>query len=282
MSAAQKSKASDKQSVSKKLVKLLKQRYKKPAACVERPILETMLFAVCLENASVEEAEAAYARLYSSFHDLNEVRVSSITELAPVFNGIPEAERRALGVRNVLRYIFEKNYEFTFENLRKKTLEQAIKQLGRIKDVSPFVRTYILQVGLGSHVVPADDAMCRAAVWLGLVEPGLGAEAASEALKAAVRKADAPQFCELLRCLATDPEIRDAFRTKGGVPEGGYNLQSAPARLTDLFANGVRLKKKPAKKAQDNKPRTAKKSTAAKPAPATAKKKTLAKSKKRK
>jgi endonuclease-3 len=237
---------------------------------------------VCLENTSVEDAQAAYARLYSIFHDLNEVRVSSITELAPVFDGIPEAERRALGVRNVLRYVFEKNYQFSFENLRKKTLEQATKQLGRIKDVSPFVRTYILQEGLGSHLVPADEAMCRAAAWLGLVEPGLSPEAASEALKAAVRKADARQFCELLRCLATDPLVRDAFRPKGGAPQGGYDLQSAPSRLTDLLASAsTRAKKKPAGKAADRKPRTTKK-PAARHAPGTARKKAAAKTKKKK
>ena len=252
MSAAQKTKASDKQGVSKKLVKILKQRYKKPAD-EDRPILETMLYAVCLENAPAEEAEAAYAGLYSNFHDLNEVRVSSISELAAVFNTVPEGERRALGVRSVLRYVFEKNYQFDFENLRKKTLEQATKQLQRIKDVSPFVRTYILQSGLGCHVVPVDESMRRAAVWLGLVEPNLTPEEASEALKAAIRKADAPQFCQLLRCLATDPALRDAFRPKASAPEIGYDLQSAPARLTELIASGP-PKRKGSKKTSDRKP----------------------------
>jgi endonuclease-3 len=248
MSAVQKTKASDRQGVCKKLVKMLRQRYKKPISQEERPILEAMLFAICLEDTPADEAESAYVRLTSGFHDLNEVRVSSISELAAVFDGVGDAERRALSVRSVLRYVFEKNFQFEFENLRKKTLEQATKQLQRIKDVSPFVRAYILQFGLGSHLVPVDDSMRRAAVWLGLVDSSLTVEEASEALKAAVRKADAPQFCQLLRCLATDPAVRDAFKPKGNAPEGSYDLQTAPARLAELFASAdSRPARKPGK-----------------------------------
>lgn len=255
MPAAQRTKTSDKQSVCRKLVNILKKRYKTPGPKDDRPILETMLYAICLENCSAGEADEVYSRLESHFHDLNEVRVSSISELAEVFDEVEEPEIRALRVRNVLRYVFEKNFQFEFENLRRKTLEQATRQLQRVKQLSPFVRRYTLQTGLGTHLVPIDESMRRAAVWLGLVEPEATLDEAADSLKSAVRKADAPRFCHLLRCLATDPTVQDAFKPSKKPPEDGYDLRTAPERITDLFKNASSrrrkraISKKPPKKA---------------------------------
>jgi hypothetical protein len=59
MAAAPKARTSDKQGACKKLTTALKKRYKGGVPKNDRPVLETMLYAVCLENASDEEAEAA-------------------------------------------------------------------------------------------------------------------------------------------------------------------------------------------------------------------------------
>src|ERR1700727_754698 len=110
MSATQKTKMVDKLTLGKNLVALLKKRYPAPSAQEERPVLETLLYAICLEDASVDQAGEAYTRLLGAFHDLNELRVSSITELAVVFDGLVSADWRGHPVRNVLEYVFEKNF----------------------------------------------------------------------------------------------------------------------------------------------------------------------------
>lgn len=235
MAGTSKAKASDKAGIVKKLVTILKKRYKSPIPKNDRPILETMLYAVCLENASPEQAEIGYARLHTDFHDLNEVRVSSISELLTPFTGMSQPERRAQQVRAVLHYVFEKQFGFEFEALRKKTLELATKQLGKIKDISPFVRAFTLQEALGSHTVPLDDQMTRAAIWMGLADAGSDTEQASNALKPVVRKPETAQFCHLLRCFASDPKMQDELDfAKNPPPEEGFDLGSAPARLQEL------------------------------------------------
>src|SRR5262249_31326289 len=140
MVAANRSKSADKQEVCRKVTSLLKKAYSATPYKQDLPVLETLLYAVCLENSSPERAGAIYARLLNAFHDLNEVRVSSISELQPTFEELTDPEWRAARVKNALQYVFETNYAFDFESLRRKTAELAAKQLSKIPSLSPFVR----------------------------------------------------------------------------------------------------------------------------------------------
>lgn len=296
MAAVLQFKASDKQAVSKKLITLLKKHYKGSAPKQSLPVLETMLFGACLENTSYEDAEKSYAKLTSLFHDLNEVRVSSISEVAVAFEESSDPEIRAHYVRSSLQFVFEKNYAFDFDVLRKKTFDQANKQLAKIKQLSPFIRAYTLQCTLGSHIVPVDDYTYHAAIWLGFIPPTTTIAKANEELKSTVRKADVALLCHLLRCLTNDPKVRPAFAPdRFEAPEEGFDLLTAADRLAELIAKGAPRKraKKAAKKKTVKKKvdKATKKSKASKPAKKksktvtkkkTVKKKTPAKSAKKK
>src|SRR5580658_4354642 len=236
----------DKLTLGKKLVALLKKRYPSPPSHQERPVLETLLYAICLEDASVEQADAAFEKLLHAFHDLNELRVSSITELSTVFEGMLSADWRAHRVRNVLHYVFEKNFEFAFEGLRRKTLELATKQLSKIRDLSPFVRNFALQNALETHVVPVDRLMTNAAVWLGFVPAGESPEHAAETLKSAARKVDVAVFVHYLRCLAVDPRLVKYFEPSKAHPPG--DPQTMIERLADLFKEADSAARKAGKK----------------------------------
>jgi endonuclease-3 len=247
-------KASDKQGIAKKIVFALKKRYKGSAPKKDLPILETMLYAICLENAPVRLADVAYERLHTEFHDLNEVRVSSIAELEHAFRDMSDPEWRAMRIRSVLQYVFEKQFAFEFESLRRKTLELATKQLGRIKSLTPFVRSYTLQSALGVHVVPLDDRMLRTAKWLGLVDSGFAIDQAADSLKSVVRKNDTPLFCYCLRKLANDAAVEKEFVPKKiDARDAAFELETATERLSELFkqaeAQGKNVVKKKPKKA---------------------------------
>lgn len=224
-------KAVDKSDVCKHVLALLKKTYSTAALKKELPVLETLLYAVCLEDTSLTQADEAYAKLRNGFHDLNEVRVSSVYELEALFANLPEPHWRALRIRSILQYVFEATYGFDFEPFRRKTVELAQKQLAKIKPLSPFIKAYVLQHSLESHVLPVDQRMLHALQWLGLAEPGATPEHAGDALRSAVRKADAPLFCFLLRCLRDDPRMEKALARGTAASEemDGY------ARLTALF-----------------------------------------------
>lgn len=237
--AAIKTKASDRAAVIKKLLPAIKKQYKVTVPKGGRPVLETMLFAVCLEDAPVEAAERWYARISTEFPDLNEARVSSVNELERIFDDTDTADIRAYRLRAVLQYVFEKAYSFEFEGLRKKTLELATKQLAKIRHITPFVRTYTLQETIGAHLLPMDESTARALIWLGLASPGTSAEEIGESLKSAVRKAEAELFCSSVRCIATDPRINPAFVQGTGAGEDGHDAGDSLERLAELWKHGA-------------------------------------------
>lgn len=240
MVAASRAKTSDRAAILKKLLPALKKQYKVVIPKQDRPVLETMLFAICLEDTTVQEAESCYAKLLAEFPDLNEIRVSSVSEIERAFEGQSDSEWRAFRVRSVLQYVFEKSFAFEFEGLRKKTLELATKQLAKIKHLSTFVRNYTLQSVIGVHLIPIDPAMGRALVWLGLVPPNQDIEQMGETLKAVVRKAEVPLFCFSIRCLAADRAVKDEFDpAKYPVPEEGHDGADVVHRLEALYKSGV-------------------------------------------
>ena len=248
MVAASRAKSSDRAAILKKLLPAIKKQYKVVVPKHDRPVLETMLYAICLEDVSVDEAELAFTRLGKEFPDLNEIRVSSISEIERAFEGLPKSEWRAFHVRSVLQYVFEKSFAFEFEGLRKKTLELAQKQLTKIKHLSNFVRNYTLQSVIGAHQIPIDDSMAKALIWLGLVPPNQDSEQMGETLKAVVRKSEVPLFCFSIRCLATDKVVHEFFDPKKYPPPAeGHDGAPVTERLAELYKSAAsKTKPKPA------------------------------------
>src|SRR5260370_29748552 len=95
-----------------------------------------------------------------------------------------------------------------------------------------------MERGRGSHGLPIDDRMHAALVWLGLAEREESPEEASEHLRSFVRKADAPLFCHLLGCLASDPKRSRAFAAAPGKSSDSQGAGDAIARLDRLLRRG--------------------------------------------
>lgn len=253
MPAGKSLKASEKQTILKKLVIEMKKRYGGSVPKPPSSTLETHLFAACLEDSPYPAAEQAYQRLLDGFFDLNEIRVSSITEIQRALGDLRDADWKAMRLRDALQHTFEKYYAFDLEILKRKTQDVAIKELEEIPNQTSFIRLFTVQQALGAHVLPIDQTMNRVLIWLGLVDPEATPESASEDLKSAVKKSDAPLLCGLLKCVATDPKLSEEFEE---LPDGEDlpDASTAAARLTSLFKSGVSKKsRKPAKKAVSRK-----------------------------
>ncbi len=211
MGTAKATKAADKSQVCRKLVQALQKLYGKSVPKIEMSVVETMLFAACLEDNSWATAETSLKKLLGTYFDLNEIRVSSVSELEQTLHPLRFAEWKGLRIRSVLRYIFETTYSYDFEKLRRQTLEQAVKTLKKVNDVTPFIRDFILHEILGSHIICLDNSMLSAALWLGLVPLKSDLHEASEFLKGGLKKSEVSEFCHLLRCLSTDPKFIPRF-----------------------------------------------------------------------
>jgi endonuclease III len=186
---------------------LLKKRYKpKPDRNNGRlTVLEAVIYGLCHEGTTREQANQALSRFKDGFFDWNEVRVSTVDEIQSALAGLPEAEGRAQRIRRFLRQLFERTYGFTLDLLTKKSLKDAVKAL---QDYEAFSSDYVLatviQQALGGHAIPVDEPARRALARLGVIDPEVDNLTLRTMLERAVPKNRGNEFIELVEELAHD------------------------------------------------------------------------------
>jgi len=235
-------KAADRTKVCQQIVTQLKKKYGSRVPKSDLNVLDSLLFAICLEDATHERAEATIARLHDAFFDYNEIRVSSITEVQHVFVDESEPEWRAMRVRESLQQVFEGRYSYDLEDFKKKNLDAAEKYLKQISSLTPFVMSHTMMTTLGTHTVPVDTSLLKCCIWLGLLPEDADVSAGSDQLKAAVRKADVPQFFHLIHELANDPAYTPIFTTQPAptADDPLDALKGSVSRLKDLLDGKVK------------------------------------------
>jgi len=152
-----------------RLHKALRSQYKPVAAHTSRPLLEQVLVACCLEDAPAELAEKAVARILEGAFDLNEIRVTTVAELAESLGELPNPSRAALALRRALQSVFESTYNFSLEHARKHSLAHGIRTLEGLHGISPFVVNYVASTAMGGHVIPLDHGALAALYLCGIV-----------------------------------------------------------------------------------------------------------------
>ncbi len=183
----------------------LKRRYKpKPDRSAGRmSVLEAVVYGICHEDTTREQANQALSRFKDQFFDWNEVRVSPIAEVQETLADIPDPQGRAERIRRFLRQLFSKTYGFTLEPLTKKPLKEALKVLQSYEAfTSDYVTATVVQQSLGGHAIPIDSSTRRALERLGIADSDL--PSLRSTLERAVPKNRGAEFLELLEELAHD------------------------------------------------------------------------------
>lgn len=235
-----KSKSVDRPKIVARLMKLLKKEFGGLPKRQSMPVLETMVYGILLENSTFDEADAAYERLTSEFFDWNEIRVSTVTELEPVFEGLSEPHWRAQRVRHLLYYVFDHQYSWDFDGLKRKKLDLTTKQLSKIKYLPPFVCYYLMLTSLGTHALPVDDRMVKAAVWTGILPVGCDEESGSELLKGFIKKADCLEFFWYLKCLSTSSQASFLDGWNPSIDEPVADISEAEERVGQILSGKAR------------------------------------------
>jgi endonuclease-3 len=185
----------------------LKKRYKpKPDKGTARlTVLEAVVYGICHEGGTREQANQALSRFKDGFFDWNEVRVSTIEEIQGVLADLPDPEARAQKVRRFLRQLFEKTYGFNLEPLTKKPLKESLKVLSEYEALqSDYVEATVTRLALGGHAIPVDRPVRRVMERLGVIEPGADTAAVRSLLERSVPKNRAAEFIDLVEDLAHD------------------------------------------------------------------------------
>ena len=152
---------------------LLKKRYKPKADrnAVRLSVLKAVVYGICHEDTTREQANQALSRFKDEFFDWNEVRVSSVEEIQETLAGIPDPEERAQRIRRFLRQLFNRTYGFTLDALTKKPLKEALKVLQTYEAfASDYVTATVIQQALGGHAIPIDKDTHRVLERLGIAE----------------------------------------------------------------------------------------------------------------
>jgi endonuclease III len=186
---------------------LLKKRYKpKPDRSGGRlTVLEAVIYGLCHEGTTREQANQALSRFKDDFFDWNEVRVSTIEEIQSALAGVNDTEGRAQRIRRFLRQLFERTYDFTLEPLAKKSLKDAIKSLHEFEAMgSDYVLATVIQQSLGGHAIPVDEPARRALQRLGVAEADMDCPSLRAVLERAVPKNRGVEFIDLIEELAND------------------------------------------------------------------------------
>ncbi|QDV62782.1 hypothetical protein [Crateriforma conspicua] len=196
--------ASNRAKLIEKLHKALKKNYKVPPTQPSRPLLEHVLYASLLEDCPADLADEGMAKLEQDFFDWNEVRVTTISELAQVLGRLPDPIRAASRLKGNLQAIFEEFYTFDLDHLKKENLGKAVKKFSEMPSMSSFVLGYTVQHGLGGHSIPLDYSAMVVMLVCGIASTSEASTGKVPGLERAIPKSKGLEFCALLHQCAVD------------------------------------------------------------------------------
>jgi endonuclease-3 len=172
-----------------KALKVVKKHFK-PAAptAKDRTLLEHLVFACCAENSPYDAAERVFQSLKSDYFDWNEVRVSTVRELAEVCKPLNDPNEAATRIKRVLQSVFETHYSFDLEPLKKQNIGAAVKQLETYNGSSPFVVAFVTQQALGGHAIPTNVGLLESLRIVGVISDAEAAKGVVPGLERTVPK----------------------------------------------------------------------------------------------
>lgn len=155
---------SSRQKEIKKFYKKIKKRYPDDPVVLsrDRKILEHLVFAIFLENASFEQARTAFAAMENYFIDWNEIRISKAREIADVVSELPDPVDAGERLRRLLQWIFDETFKFDLEDMRTKGRDVVYEFLSGVPYSTAFMNDYVSLFGFDGGNFPLDEGGLRA------------------------------------------------------------------------------------------------------------------------
>lgn len=185
-----------------RLYKHLKKKYQPILPPTNRSLLEHMLYACCLEDSKYDAADEAFARLQQDYFDWNEIRVTTVHELADAMSCLANPKDAAIRLKKTLHSMFEVHYSFDIEQLKKENLGKAVQHLSKFAGITPFVTAYVTQASLGGHAIAIDSATASLFYILDMINEKEAAARQVPGLERAIPKNKGAEFFSLLHQLA--------------------------------------------------------------------------------
>lgn len=254
------------------LHKVVTKHFTPVPASEDRNVLEQLVYACCLEDAKYEQADEAFHRLRESFFDWNEIRVTTVTELGESLQSLPDPMAAAVRVKQNLQSLFESRYSFEIDDMTKMNQGKALQELEKLKGMTKFVLSYVVQNALGGHSIPVSSSVMQVLLACEIVSEAEAAKGLAPGLERTVAKTKGAAFGSCLHQLAiAHAESPGAKQTKAIMKEAGA-VEKKPEPKPKPAKKAAKKKEAAAKKAEPKKAATKKavapKKEAAKKAPA--------------
>lgn len=147
----------------------LRKAYGRHKVAGGRSALEELLLGILASGLSEQRAKAALADLESTFVDWNEVRVSSVYEVAEAMPAIPNAVEKAEIIGAALRKVFDRANEMSLDFLAQKSPHTAARLIAGIPNFpEPALARATIQA-LGHEVFPPTPKVVAVCQRLGLL-----------------------------------------------------------------------------------------------------------------
>jgi endonuclease-3 len=163
-----------------------------------------MLYACCLQSATPMAADEAFAKLQQTYFDWNEVRVTTVSELAEVMNCLSRPSETASNLKKTLQAVFESHYSFDLESLKKENIGKSVKQLEKLAGVTPFTLSFVTQNGLNGHSIAISNGSLEVLRIIGVISDDEAKQKKVPGLERAIPKNRGVEFGSLLHQLGAD------------------------------------------------------------------------------
>jgi len=187
-----------------KVLKIAKRHFKPVEIPADRTVLEHLIFACCAENSLYDVANEVFAALSSSYYDWNEVRVTSIRELAEVMKLLNDPKEAATRLKRVLQSVFETHYSFDLESMKKQNIGQTIKQIEEYNGSTNFLVAFVTQNALGGHSIPINRGLLESMRVVEVVSDTEAAKGTVPGLERAVPKTKGVEVGSILHQLGVE------------------------------------------------------------------------------
>jgi endonuclease III len=183
----------------KQLFHQLIRKHGKPVTPEPTDPLEQMIIAILGGNTSHHKALVAFRKLREQMVDLNELRVTPVTELArTIGSAIPHAEMKAQRIVEVLNDIRRRHDTLDLSFLKQRGRREAREYLESLEGVDRATAASVTLFSLGGHAIPVDDLTLQVLRKEEIVDPAADAAAVQSFLEHHISASDSMTFSLLL------------------------------------------------------------------------------------
>jgi len=192
----------------KSLSQLLRQlrKHASPRDEPQREPLDQLIYAFLVWEASHNQADQAYPRLFRECVDLNDLRVTDPDDLADIIgHKHSKAGERAHRLCRTLHAVYRREHAMDLAPLKDMAKRDARAYLEQLEGITPFVTASVLLHALGGHAIPVDPQLRDRLAADHVIDPDATVEDAQGFLENNIRSDDAIEAYYLLRAYVERP-----------------------------------------------------------------------------